>query len=79
MDSDKVHVVINGANTDIFSKPKYDESLACSINLADKFVVGYMGTHGLSHDLLNAVRAAALLKDDDIHFLFVGEGAENLQ
>lgn len=74
--SEKVHVVINGANTAIFSQPKYDNNLALSLNLVDKFVVGYMGTHGLSHNLLNAVRAAAILKDQDIHFLFVGEGAE---
>ncbi|MDA8649047.1 glycosyltransferase family 4 protein [Alphaproteobacteria bacterium] len=72
----KVHVVINGANTAMFSNPEYDENLAVSLSLANKFVVGYMGTHGLSHDLLNAVRAAAILRDEDIHFLFVGEGAE---
>ena len=72
----KVHVVINGANTAMFSQPKYDANLAASINLKNKFVIGYMGTHGLSHDLLNAVRAAAILKDEGIHFLFVGEGAD---
>lgn len=76
VNSNKVHVVINGANTGIFSRPDYDETLAASLNLTNKFVVGYMGTHGLSHDLLNAVRAAAILKDEDIHFLFVGEGAD---
>lgn len=72
----KVHVVINGANTAMFSQPKYDANLARSINLNNKFVIGYMGTHGLSHNLLNAVRAAAILKDEGIHFLFVGEGAD---
>ena len=38
--------------------------------------MAYFGTHGLSHGLLNAIRAAALVKDDGIFFLFVGEGAE---
>lgn len=74
--SKKLHVVINGANLEMFTQPKFNEGLATSLNLKNKFVVGYMGTHGLSHDLLNAVRAAAVLKDEDIHFLFVGEGAE---
>jgi colanic acid biosynthesis glycosyl transferase WcaI len=73
---DKLHVVINGANIDLFKEPIYDEKLARELNLNNKFVVGYMGTHGLSHDLLNAVHAASLVKDKDIYFLFVGEGAE---
>ena len=76
VNAEKVHVVINGANNAMFSPQEYDAHLAASLNLKNKFVVGYMGTHGLSHDLLNAVRAAAILKHEDIHFLFVGEGAD---
>ena len=73
---DKLHVVINGANIALFDAPVYDEDLAMRLDLHNKFVIGYMGTHGLSHDLLNAVYAASLVKDEDIFFLFVGEGAE---
>ena len=72
----KLDVVINGANTKLFSDPEYDIELAKELGLKDKFVVGYFGTHGLSHGLLNAIRAASLVKDNDIFFLFVGEGAE---
>ena len=74
--SDKLHVVINGANLSLFQSPIYDVDLAKSLGLKDKFVIGYLGTHGLSHDLLNVIRAGALVSDDDIHLLFVGEGAE---
>lgn len=74
--SNKLHVVINGANLALFKAPVYDEDLAMHLDLHDKFVVGYMGTLGLSHDLLNAVHAASLVKDEGIFFLFVGEGAE---
>ena len=74
--SDKLHVVINGANLTLFEDPVYDDELAKSLELDNKFVVGYMGTHGLSHDLLNAIYAASLVKDEGIYFLFVGEGAE---
>ena len=73
---DKLHVVINGANIALFEAPVYDEDLAMRLDLHNNFVIGYMGTHGLSHDLLNAVYAASLVKDEDIFFLFVGEGAE---
>lgn len=74
--SEKIHVVINGANTTLFSSPEYDEDLALKLNLKNKFVIGYFGTHGLSHGLLNAIHTAAILQKEDIHFLFVGEGAE---
>jgi len=74
--SSKLEVVINGANTMLFGDPGYDIELARELGLQDKFVVAYFGTHGLSHGLLNAIRAAALVKDDGIFFLFVGEGAE---
>jgi glycosyltransferase involved in cell wall biosynthesis len=74
--ADKLHVVINGANLTLFEDPVYDDELAKSLELDNKFVVGYMGTLGLSHDLLNAIYAASLVKDEDIYFLFVGEGAE---
>jgi glycosyltransferase involved in cell wall biosynthesis len=72
----KLHVVINGANIALFEEPVYDEGLDMRLDLHNKFVVGYMGTHGLSHDLLNAVHAASLVQDEGIFFLFVGEGAE---
>lgn len=74
--SDKLHVVINGANLSLFEDPVYDDELAKSLELDNKFVVGYMGTHGLSHNLLNTIYAASLLQDEGIYFLFVGEGAE---
>ena len=72
----KLDVVINGANLSLFKEPVNDIDLELSLGLENKFVVGYMGTHGLSHDLLNAVRAAGILKDSSVHFLFLGEGAE---
>ena len=75
---EKLHVVINGANLSLFHKPIYDINLARTLKLEKKFVIGYMGTHGLSHDLLNVIRAASLIDDNDIQFLFVGEGAEKL-
>ena len=43
----------------------------------DKFLVSYIGTHGMSHALETVLTAASRLSADPaIHFLFVGEGAE---
>lgn len=78
VDQKKINVVINGTNLSIFKTPIFDLDLARSLNLYDKFVVGYIGTHGLSHDLMNAIRSAALVSKEGIHFLFVGEGADKV-
>lgn len=75
----KIDVIINGANLDLFKTTSYDEPLSKSLNLKNKFVIGYIGTHGLSQGLINAVRSAHYIKDQDIHFLFIGEGADKLR
>ncbi len=44
-------------------------------NLEGKFVVGYFGNMGRFHDMETIISAAEILKDnEDICFLFVGEG-----
>jgi len=48
-----------------------------TLDLEDKFIVSYIGTHGLAHRLETVLTAAVRLKDDQrIQFLFVGDGAE---
>ena len=43
----------------------------------DRFLVSYIGTHGMSHALETVLATARQLKDHpDIHFVFIGEGAE---
>jgi glycosyltransferase involved in cell wall biosynthesis len=47
-----------------------------SFGFENKFIVGYVGTHGMAHALENVLDAAELLiSDDDIRFLFIGSGA----
>lgn len=73
----KIAVVINGVDLARYAPRARDESLAAAWQVQGKRVIGYVGTHGMSHDLPNAVRAAAELRDrSDICFLFVGDGAE---
>ncbi len=71
----KIDLVLNGANLDLFVPSSPDMSLQSELNLDGQFVVGYLGTLGLPHGLENAIRAAKLLEGDDVTFLFVGEGA----
>src|SRR6185437_7866433 len=73
----KIRVVRNGADLPRYAPRPRDEKLASAWGLAGKFVVGYLGTHGLAHDLGRVLEAAALLRDDPaIRFLLVGAGAE---
>jgi colanic acid biosynthesis glycosyl transferase WcaI len=73
--AEKLRVVINGANLALFRPRPRDEDLARQLGLQGRFVIGYLGTLGLTHDLGNAIRAAHLLKDVPVTFLFVGVGA----
>lgn len=48
-----------------------------SLGYESKFVVSYIGTHGMAHRLETVLEAALLLKENNrIQFLFVGDGAE---
>ena len=80
----KIHVVTNGADLSLFRPQCKDVDLVRSLGLTGKFVAGYIGTHGMAHALETLLEAARLLQEekrDDIHFLFLGDGASkaNLQ
>jgi colanic acid biosynthesis glycosyl transferase WcaI len=73
----KIAVVMNGVDIDRYGPRPPDEELAREWNLAGRFVVGYMGTHGMAHALDNVLDAAeALAEEDQVRFLLVGAGAE---
>ena len=75
VDFAKIKVVTNGANLELYQpRPKKRELLG-ELGLEDKFVVGYIGTHGMAHSLEFIVAALEEVDDPDIHFLFVGDGA----
>ena len=74
----KIKVVLNGVDLSKY-KPleKKDDEFSNKYKLQDKFVAGYIGTHGLAHALDNIVKAAEILKDEkDIKILFAGGGAD---
>lgn len=72
---EKVGVVPNGADLTRLLPRLRPAALAAELKLNDKFVVGYVGTHGLAQGLEVVVKSAALVGESNIHFLFVGEGA----
>ncbi len=73
----KLATVRNGVQLDGYGPAERDAEFAASVGLDGKFVVLYLGAHGISHALSRVLEAAALLRDvPEIHFVLVGEGAE---
>jgi len=72
---EKVGVVPNGVDLERLIPKTGSAALAARLRLEGKFIVAYVGTHGFAQGLEVVVRAADLLRNSDIHFVFVGEGA----
>lgn len=72
---EKVEVVTNGSNVELFNPREKNKDLLKSLGLENKFIVGYIGTHGMAHSLDFIARSISKIKDSDIHFLFIGDGA----
>jgi len=72
----KIEVVKNGINTDMFKPMPINEALKQELHLQGKFVIGYIGTHGMAHKLDFILECASKIKNEAIHFLFLGTGAE---
>jgi colanic acid biosynthesis glycosyl transferase WcaI len=73
----KVQVVRNGVDLERCAPKIRDTALAARWGICGQdFIVGYIGTHGMAHGLMNVLDAAAQTNDPTIHYLFVGAGSE---
>lgn len=79
VDGAKIHVVTNGADLTRFAPIPRDAELARRHGLTDKFVAGYIGTHGMAHALDTLLEAAARLEAHpegrSVRLLMLGDGA----
>jgi glycosyltransferase involved in cell wall biosynthesis len=80
----RISVVMNGIDREIFHPLSPDPELRRRIDVGDRFVVSYSGTIGMACGLDIVLRAADALRHkgrNDIVFLLVGDGAvrEELQ
>lgn len=75
IDASKIEVVTNGSNMELFFRREKDTGLLKELQLENKFIVGYLGTHGMAHSLDFIMHSIAKITDKDIHFLFVGDGS----
>ena len=79
IDGRKIRVVTNGVDVGRFYPRPKDDDLVLKLGLEDKFVVGYIGTHGLAHALDTILDAAKILqcspKGEKFKFILLGNGA----
>src|SRR5580698_474474 len=78
--AEKISVVENGVETDLFSPAPSaaNNALRQELGAEEKFLVCYIGTMGNAHGLETLLDAAAQLRQQNptVLFLLVGEGAE---
>ena len=75
IEANKVDVITNGSNLDLFFIREKNDLLLKKLNFKNKFIVGYIGTHGLAHSLDFIIKSLEKIQDSQIHFLFIGDGA----
>lgn len=73
----KIDVVVNGVDLATYHPVKEkNKALLEQYGLANKFVVAYIGTHGMAHALDKVLDAATMLQQhENICFMFAGGGA----
>jgi glycosyltransferase involved in cell wall biosynthesis len=76
--SSKIFVHKNGANLNLYKPIEKNIKLENELHLVGKKVFAYIGTHGMAHGLdfiLNSIKKIQKTHPE-IHFLFIGDGAE---
>ncbi|MCU7959957.1 MAG: glycosyltransferase family 4 protein [gamma proteobacterium symbiont of Bathyaustriella thionipta] len=77
IDGDKISVVVNGVDLERYRVQEKDPQMLQQFQLPNRFVVGYVGTHGMAHALHRILETADYLRQHEaIVFLLVGSGAQ---
>ncbi len=77
IDPDRISNITNAADLETFKPGPKDNWVRQRFGLAGKFVVTYVGAHGVANHLVQLLEAARLLQDrPDIHLMLVGSGMQ---
>ncbi len=72
----KMSEVPNGIRRDLFEPGPRDNDVRREFGWGDRFVILYLGTHGMAHALHVVLEAAFALRAESHLLAFVGEGAD---
>ena len=74
---EKIVVVKNGVDRDLFKPVPKDEALLKELGLEGKKIIGYIGTHGMAHKLDFILTCAKHMQGkNNFHFFLMGAGAK---
>tara|TARA_B110000967_G_scaffold159983_1_gene165763 strand:+ start:912 stop:2123 length:1212 start_codon:yes stop_codon:yes gene_type:complete len=74
--SSKIFIIKNGVIHSNFIPSNKNNQLLEKYGLTGKFIVSYIGTHGMAHALDFILNCANTIKDPKIHFILQGDGSE---
>jgi len=78
--ADKIVHLPNGTLEEVFTPERGDADLRHRLGLESKFVVTYAGLHGIAQGLTTVLEVADRLRsEEDVEFLFIGEGPQKSQ
>ncbi|MDB2368712.1 glycosyltransferase family 4 protein [Flavobacteriales bacterium] len=78
IDPKKIGVFKNGINLDTVKNYFSNNTIKLKhdLDLDNKIIISYIGTHGLAHALTFVLKATQRVENPNIHFLFIGDGAQ---
>ena len=77
VDKEDIWMIPNGADLDIFEPGEKNNWVRKEYGLDNKFVVTYIGAHGVANNLITLINTAKKLKDNqEIVFMLVGGGMQ---
>lgn len=77
VDPERISMIPNGADMDIFLPGERDNWVREKYGIENKFVITYVGAHGVANHLSQLIDVAEKIKDDpDIVIMLVGDGMQ---
>jgi len=75
---EKIGVFKNGVLINNFKKTDREKviNFKKTLGIENKIVISYLGTHGLAHGLRFILESISKISNPELHFLFIGNGAE---
>ena len=77
--AEKIIYISNGADFPLADRIRADLDVSAfrrEYHLEGKFVIIYVGAHGIANHLIQIINAATLLQDINVHFLLIGDGKQ---